>query len=383
MNDPAPVLVTRLDNCGDVLLTGPAVRAVAESGRSVVFLCGPRGRAAAELLPGVDEVIEMHAPWIEPDPMAVARADADRLVDAVRRRRIGDALILGSSHQSPLPLALLLRWAGVGRLAAVSHEHAGSLLDVRIPGDPDVHEVERNLSVAAALGFPRPADDRLAVDLTGPEPAGPDSATDGGGGPDHRHTAGTDGSRGSSAGARYVVVHPGASAPARSLDATGWRGIVDDLVRRGRRVVVTGSGQERGLTAEVSGRHRLVQDHGGRHDLRGLGRVLAGADAVVVGNTGPLHLAAAVGTPVVAVFPPTVPLARWRPWRVAHVALGDQAVGCAGCRSRSCPLPRQLCVDGVTPSAVGRAVDRLAPLSPAPGPLGVPDDQDQVQEVTR
>ena len=60
-------LVARLDADGDVLLAGPAVRAVAATAR-VVLLVGPRGRQAAELLPGVDELLVWAAPWIEPAP---------------------------------------------------------------------------------------------------------------------------------------------------------------------------------------------------------------------------------------------------------------------------------------------------------------------------
>jgi ADP-heptose:LPS heptosyltransferase len=325
-----------------VLLTGPAVRAVAATGVAVLFLCGPRGRRAAELLPGVAETLTWHAPWIEPEPLAVLRSDADALVAAVAARGVREALILGSSHQSPLPLALLLRWAGVERIAAVSHEHAGSLLDVRIKGDPDQHEVERNLAVAVALGYPRPADDSLAVDLGAVDAARP------------RPRWGD------------IVVHPGASVPARTLSAARWRAVVDLLVDQGRRVSVTGSEEEPRLTASVVGMHPGVNDLGGRTDLRQLARVFAGARAVVTGNTGPLHLAAATGTPVVAVFPPTVALERWRPWRVPHVVLGDQQVACAGCRSRVCPLPRQLCLDEATPAAVAAALDRLASLSCQP-----------------
>lgn len=338
------VLVARLDNCGDVLLAGPAVRAAAASGRPVHLLCGPRGRPAAELLPGVAGIVEMHAPWIEPDPLPVRRRDADGLVERVRALGITDAAVLVSSHQSPLPLALLLRWAGVQRVAAVSHDHAGSLLDVRLRGDPAVHEVERGLLVTDALGLPRPADDRLAVDL-GPAPrASPPVPGLAAGGP-----------------GAYVVVHPGASAPARTLAPDRWRAVAAALAGTGRAVVVTGARQESGLTARVAGEHSSVTDLGGKLDLRGLARVLRAADAVACGNTGPMHLAAATGTPVVAAFPPTVPVERWRPWRVPHVVLGDQHVPCAGCRSATCPLDEQACLRGVTPDDVVRAVDRLAP----------------------
>ena len=116
------------------------------------------------------------------------------------------------------------------------------------------------------------------------------------------------------------------------------------------------------LTAFVSGDHPHVSDIGGRLTLRELGALLARAEAVITGNTGPMHLAAAVGTPVVAAFPPTVPLRRWRPWRIPHVILGDQSVACAGCRSRTCPLDEQVCVSPIDGEAVVRALGELASL---------------------
>ena len=102
-------LVVRLDNIGDVLLAGPAVRAVAAASGHVVALCGPRGRAAAELLPGVDEVLQFHAPWIDPDGHPVVAADVEELVERVRMARIDEAIVFTSFHQSALPTALMLR----------------------------------------------------------------------------------------------------------------------------------------------------------------------------------------------------------------------------------------------------------------------------------
>ena len=55
-------LAVRLDNAGDVLLAGPAVRAIAAACGRVTMLAGPRGAAAARLLPGVDEVVAWRAP---------------------------------------------------------------------------------------------------------------------------------------------------------------------------------------------------------------------------------------------------------------------------------------------------------------------------------
>ena len=104
----------------------------------------------------------------------------------------------------------------------------------------------------------------------------------------------------------------------------------------------------------------------GRTAFAELAGVLAGASAVVVGNTGPAHLAAAVGTPVVSVFAPVVPWERWRPWRVPTVRLGDQAAACRLTRARTCPVSGHPCTTSVTGRAVVDAVRSLVG-DPAPG----------------
>ncbi|NEC53240.1 glycosyltransferase family 9 protein, partial [Actinospica acidiphila] len=68
-------LVTRLDSFGDVLLAGPAVRAVAARADHVTLLCGPQGAPAARLLPGVDEVLVWESPWTGFRPPPVDRDD--------------------------------------------------------------------------------------------------------------------------------------------------------------------------------------------------------------------------------------------------------------------------------------------------------------------
>lgn len=333
------VLVARLDNEGDVLLAGPAVRAVAAGAGRVTLLCGPRGRKAAALLPGVDELLVHRAPWIDPDPEPVSRSGTLELVDRLAALELDETLILGSFHQSPLPLALLMRLAGVPRIAAVSVDYPGSLLDVRHVVDQDIHEVERSLSLVAALGYELPAGDDGRLAVRRPAQAAPALAGEG----------------------PYVVVHPGASVPARAWEPDRNARLVETLVAEGRRVVVTGGPNETALTSHVAGPERPdVTDLGGATDLSQLTEVLAGAEVVVVGNTGPAHLAAAVRTPVVSLYAPTVPAVRWRPWMVPHELLYVD-VPCAGCRARECPVPGHPCIGDVTEDQVVAAVDRLAP----------------------
>ncbi|MBW3604394.1 MAG: hypothetical protein KY460_05665, partial [Actinobacteria bacterium] len=161
------VLVVRPDSAGDVLLAGPAVRAVAATAGRVTLWCGPNGRAAAELLPGVDALVEHRAAWIDPDATEVDRTRILALVDDLAGLRLDQAVVLTSFHQSPLPAALLLRLAGVPTIAAVSDDFPGALLDVRHRVADDVHEVERSLSLVATLGYRLPHGDHggLAVRL--------------------------------------------------------------------------------------------------------------------------------------------------------------------------------------------------------------------------
>lgn len=331
------VLVVRLDNEGDVLLAGPAVRAVAACANRVTLLCGPRGRAAADLLPGVDEVLVWRAPWIDPEPEPVDPQDVARLVSRLADLGVDEAIVLGSFHQSPLPTALLVRLAGVRRVAATSVDYPGSLLDVRHRIADDVHEVERSLDLVATLGYRLPAGDDGALAIRRPA----------------RGTA-------RPFAGRYVVVHPGASMPARAWEPERCAELVARIADGGRRVAVTGAPGERALTARVAGPARPdVADLGGATTFAELAEVLAGADVLVVGNTGPAHLAAAVGTPVVSLYAPTVPAVRWHPWKVAHELL-FAAVPCAGCRARACPVAGHPCLDAVEPADVAQAVARLA-----------------------
>jgi ADP-heptose:LPS heptosyltransferase len=320
---------------GDVLLTGPAIRAVADRASHVTLLCGPRGRAAAGLLPGVDEVLEWTVPWIEPRPAAVDADEVAALVKRIEAAEFDQAIVFTSFHQTPLPMALLLRLAGVASTAAISEDYPGALLDVRHAVPDDVHEVERALSLAEAAGYPRPRWDdgrlRITSDL-----------------PDVSALVGAE---------RYVVVHPGTSVPARACPPSLSAGVVEALTASGRRVLVTGDRGDAPLTAHVAGATGV--DLGGRTDLRGLAAILAGADCVVVGNTGPAHLAAAVGTPVVSLFAPTVPFERWRPYGVPVVRLGQADAPCRDTRAQLCPVFLHPCLSTLEIRDVVSAVEEL------------------------
>ncbi|MGC5019603.1 HAD-IIIA family hydrolase [Micromonospora sp. DT47] len=349
------VLVVRSDSAGDVLVTGPAIRAVAAGAEGVVLLCGPRGRDAAALLPGVDELVEWPLPWIDGAPAPVEPADMRALTARLAGLAVDEAVVFSSFHQSPLPLALLLRMAGVARISAISDDYPGSLLDVRHRVPDGLPEPERALSLAVAAGFALPAGDdprlRIRTDAVPPAPAGL-------GGPG------------------YVVLHPGSAVQTRACPPELAARIVRVLTAAGHRVAVTGGPDETELTARVAGDAGI--DLGGRTGLAELAAVLAGAGALVVGNTGPAHLAAALGVPVVSLFAPTVPYGQWGPYRVPAVRLGDAAAPCRDSRATVCPVPGHPCLSAIEPGRVLAAVRLLgvpatappatAPLTPAEPP---------------
>jgi HAD superfamily hydrolase (TIGR01662 family) len=332
------VLVVRSDSAGDVLVTGPAIRAVAHGAERVVLLCGPRGRAAAELLPGVDEIVEWRLPWIDPEPGPVEPAGMAALAERIRRTGADEAVVFTSFHQSALPLALILRLAGVERITAISEDYPGSLLDVRHRVPEDLPEPERARSVAAAAGFGLPPGDDGRLRVTVPAQPGPGA---------------------------YVVVHPGASVETRSCPPDLLRRAVVALTAAGHRVMLTGGPGERQLAAFVAG---AAGTYAAPTDLTGLARILTGASCVVVGNTGPAHLAAAVGTPVVSLFAPTVAYGKWGPYRVPAVRLGRADAACRDSRATVCPVAGHPCLSTIEPDEVVAAVAAVARLATGAAP---------------
>ncbi|MFC8799654.1 glycosyltransferase family 9 protein [Promicromonospora sp. NPDC057138] len=347
LSRPVRVLAVRLDSDGAVLLTGPAVRALAATYDQVDLLVSASGLQAADLLPGVTEVLRFDAPWCGAKPPRVSPEALLDLVADLVARRYQLAVIFTSSGQSPLPMALLARLAGVRHIVAATEDHPGSLLDVRHHRPPGLHEVEACLDLADQAGARLPVDDDGLLAVRRPLPAVPRTA-------EHALGAGGTGVR------RSVVVHPGASVPARAPLPEDARAIAGHLARDGWDVLVTGSAAERELTAYVAGGH--ATDLGGHTTLAQLAAVLESAACVVVGNTGPAHLAAAVSTPVVSLFAPVVPADRWVPYGVPRLVLGDQGAACRATGASTCPLPGHPCLGSVTPDQVSDAVARLAHL---------------------
>lgn len=355
------VLVVRLDAAGDVLMMTPALRALrAAVADHLALLTSPSGATVAGLLPEIDATIVHEAPWMKPD-LASADAAGDLvLVERLRAERFDGAVILTTHSQSPLPAALLCHLAGIPRRLAHCRENPYGLLTDWVPDHevvaPARHEVRRQLDLLAAVGIDA-ADEHLSVRV-------PDIAS-------RAVRARLDG-MGIDAARPWVVVHPGASAPSRRYPPERYAAVLRSLrVRTGWPVVLTGDATEAGLIDEIrvlSG--GIGTSLAGRLSFAELAALIAIAPLMLSNNTGPAHLAAAVGTPIVVLYALTN--LQHTPWMVpARVVSVD--VPCRGCRRSVCPLGHNRCLHAVEPATVVDALLDLATevgLEAGTGPAG-------------
>lgn len=342
------LLCVRLDTAGDVLMTTPAIRALKESvpGRRVTLLTSSRGAEIAPLVPEVDGVIAYDSPWMR-TAAADDRTDADmEVVRRLKEGRFDGAVIFTVYSQSPLPAALLCYLAEIPLRIAHCHENPYRLLTDWLP-DPEPqtlvrHEVQRQLDLVAATGA-RTENDALSLRV----PPGALS-----------RVAALLGQIGIDTARPWVVLHPGASAESRRYPWQGFAKAARTLVREdGWQVVLTGTEQERELTEAIRcAMSAPACNLAGRLTLAGLCALISLAPLLISNNTAPVHIAAALGTPVVDLYALTNP--QHTPWRVPNRTLFHD-VPCKYCHKSVCPEGHHRCLRMVLPEAIVRAAREL------------------------
>lgn len=345
------VLVIRLDNLGDVLVTTPAMHAIRESlpDAEITLLASEIGAQAGRLNPDLDDVIVYQAPWM--DPWSELPQDSEReqrMIAEIRERRFDGAIIFTSYHQSSLPGAYLCYLADIPLRVAASIDGPGSLLTTRHK-HPDrmMHEVERGLDLVGAIGM---TTQERSLSLQVPEVARCEIA-------DFLDAECPDRS------GPLVVIHPGCSMPARTYAWQSFAAVAELLIQQlGATIVLTGVASERPLVDQVAARvdgslQSSIVKAAGRLSFPVFCALIEAADVTVTNNTGPMHVSAAVQTPVVALFALTNPPEQWGPWQVPHRQLYHD-VSCRICYQRICPFEHE-CLSLVTPEMVADAVDDL------------------------
>jgi len=345
------ILAVRLDNLGDVLVTTPALHAIKATvpQARLTLLASPVGAQVAALDPDVDSAIVYSAPWMDPWRQLPQDSQRERrMIETLRAAQFDGAIIFGSYHQSALPAAYLCYLADIPLRAAASVDGPGSLLTTRHK-HPErmMHEVERGLDLVGALGMTAPS-----AELRLRTPAEARQAV-------RARLAALE----LDCARPLIVVHPGCSMPARTYPWELFAQVVALLVQRlGANVALTGAPDERALVERVcAATPSAVRDRiyplAGALTFAELCALIELADVAVTNNTGPMHIAAALKTPVVALFALTNPPEQWGPWRVPSRVLYHE-VACRLCYCRVCPYGHE-CLRLVTPAMVADATEEL------------------------
>ncbi len=350
------LLVVRMDNAGDIVMLGPAVRAIKATSPEarITLLASPAGSKAAVLLPWVDEVITWRAVWQDLGHLPFDPPRERELIDLLAERAFDAAVIFTSFSQAPHVPGYVCYLAGIPLRAGESHEFGGGSLSHEFRGlSDDVHQVDRNLNLVERLGFV-PGSRSLEVAIPG-----------------ESHVAVAHRLRhlGVVPGDPVAVLHPGASARARRYPAERYGEIAASLRQRGWQVLLTGSERETDQLEAVctaAGQNLpLLTDL----TIQEYAALLALSAVVVCGNTLPMHLADATGTPVVALYSGTDEISQWRP-RGVPAGILQNLVPCSPCYLFECPIGTP-CLD-IAPADVIRNIEALVP------PAGVRASQEEV-----
>jgi lipopolysaccharide heptosyltransferase II len=353
------ILVIRVDLLGDLVMTLPALDALRARWphARITMLCTPQAEEIAARCASVDAVITydpnvVRTPrwWLQPAGLQGLIA----LVARLRRQRFDLAM---SMHGE---FACLLAWAsGARHRAGYAQEGYPALLTLPVPGrrylQPIGHEVQWNEHLAEAVGAPSQGTvPRLCLG----DREGGWLAAFMGGTPKNG----------------YVVLAPGAhNGSAKRYILSSWATVANALVRsHDVRLVLTGTGSEMALVQELA---QLLDVApliaAGRTNVPQLLTLLGHARLLMAGDSGPVHLAAALGTPVVAVFGPTDPRV-YRPY-TDRATLVRAALPCSPCydsrATAECRLGYSppLCMTLVPAARVISAARRWLDLAPRTG----------------
>lgn len=342
------LLCVRLDQLGDVLMTTPALRALRSSalGRRITLLTSPSALPITPLIPELDDVLAFDAPWMKATAPRTGSRPDHAMIEKLRKRRFDGMVIFTVYSQNPLPAAMLGYLADIPRRLAHCRENPYQLLTDWVPEtEPQQqirHEVQRQLDLVATIGA-RTTDPRLSLQVTSAARARV-----------RARLAALDGDPTTP----FVAIHPGCTAASRRYPPEGFAAVARKLVtERHARVLFTGSDSERELVEGIrAAAEAPTYSLAGLLDLEELAALIAEVPLLIANNTGPVHIAAAVGTPVVDLYALTNP--QHTPWQVPNRVLSHD-VPCKYCYKSICPEGHHDCLRKIHPDTVVAAAREL------------------------
>lgn len=296
------ILIIRPDNLGDLIMSGPAIRALKQSfDCKITVLTSSMASGAAKHMPEIDEVIVFDLPWVKTNK---AQNDLSGIISELRSRDFDGAVIFTVYSQSALPSAMLAYQAGIPRTLGHCRENPSGLLTHWVPDREPYefikHQVQRDLDLVSRIGA-EVTDDKLCLYIN-------DSLwTD--------NVLQKLAMNGVNPDEPWLILHAGVSETKRKYPPESWIAIAQEFIGLGYQILFTGSAAEKELTDELqsaigSGSYAL----GGVFSLGEFICLIKNAPLVVSVNTGAVHIAAAVNTPVVVLYAQTNP--QHTPWKV-------------------------------------------------------------------
>jgi lipopolysaccharide heptosyltransferase II len=309
-NNLKNILCLRLDNLGDILMTTPAIRALKEcvDGRKITLLASSAGASIAKHIPDIDDIIIFDTPW-EKNGEAFAGNSLNDIALKIRQRNFDAAVIFTVYSQNPLPAAMLCYMAGIPRVAGYCRENPYKLITEWLPDKEPLyeikHEVVRQLDLVKILGASTEND---SMSLSIPENSVKNI---------HKKLAGL----GINLSRKSVIIHPGVSEPKRQFPVTYFAESAKKIIKElGCQVIITGVTSEKALADHIAGEAgENAFSLAGLLNIEELISLIKYSMLLIANNTGPVHIASAVGTPVVVLYALTNP--QHAPWNVSHKIL--------------------------------------------------------------
>lgn len=333
------ILVIRTDRIGDVLLNIPAIRALKYSfNSSVAALVNPAAKELLEGIPEIDEIISFDEErW---NKNIFARLS---LLRQLRKGRFDLAVILNPNKRFhiltylagiPLRLGYDRKWGFL-----LTHK----IEDKKFQGQK--HEVKYNLDLVRSIGADTD-NQRIYIKIDEEE----------------MHFI-------KELLLKYgikdkdliIAIHPYSSNPAKCWPKENYAFVEDELYSRfGAKVVIIGGARERSSAMKLISLSKYPPINlCGKLTLKQLAAFFQKCSMLISNDSGPVHIAAATGTPTVVIFGRNIPGVspkRWGPWGSGHIVLHKDP-GCRPCLDRDCPYDFR-CLTSITPEEVLQAAQK-------------------------